>query len=121
MPALDLTKPVQTRDGRPVRILCTDRKGTAYPVVALVGGDRQEVIMVTESGRHFSGEENKSDLVNVPVKIEIPEVWLNVFREADGALCVDAYRSREEADAWADKRVVACIPITVSCNEGDGL
>lgn len=36
-PVLDLTKPVQTRDGRPVRILCTDCPGDSHPIVGIIG------------------------------------------------------------------------------------
>ena len=32
---LDFSRPVQTRNGRPVRILCTDRKNDSFPVVGL--------------------------------------------------------------------------------------
>lgn len=31
--------PVQTRNGKPARIICYDKKGTDYPVVALVDND----------------------------------------------------------------------------------
>lgn len=35
MKAFDPTKPVQTRDGRKARIICTDAKGV-LPIIALV-------------------------------------------------------------------------------------
>ena len=35
---LDINKPVQTRDGQPARILCTDKKGN-LPILALFGED----------------------------------------------------------------------------------
>ena len=35
----DLTKPVQTADGRKARVICTDRDKHEYPVLALIARD----------------------------------------------------------------------------------
>lgn len=68
MTKLDLTKPVQTRDGYPVRILCTDRKSNR-PLVGLVTEDSCEVVCSwPTSGRFYSDEYHPLDLINVPPK-----------------------------------------------------
>ena len=72
---LDLTKPVQTRDGCKVRILCADRKGTAYPIVGLIereGGEGVErVVSWTLTGGVINGNcRCIDDLINVPTKQE---------------------------------------------------
>jgi hypothetical protein len=67
---LDLTKPVQTRGGSPIRIVCTDVKGAEFNIVALIFRDGKEwVINYREHGR-WLGPMNESiyDLVNVPEK-----------------------------------------------------
>ncbi len=63
---LDLTKPVQTRDGRPVRILATDLKGE-YPIAGAVLFDNHEQVHTwTAEGVFVAGvTDDNFDLVNV--------------------------------------------------------
>lgn len=66
---IDFTKPVQTRDGKPVRILCTDMNNPVYPVVGLVNYGREEyVITWTIEGQMLDGSTNFSDLIQVEEK-----------------------------------------------------
>lgn len=75
---LDLNKPVQTRDGRPARILATDAKGR-YPIVALITMEsgREEAVRLTEYGSVFYEEDHHLDLVNVSEK---RVMYINVFK-----------------------------------------
>ena len=69
MPKLDLTKPVQTRDGRPVRILATDLR-SEYPVTGIISHPGyDEVETWTLDGAFVSSDEHPDDLVNVPVEV----------------------------------------------------
>jgi len=63
---LDFTKPVQTKDGRKVRILCTDAPGD-YPVVGLLGNTPYSW---TIDGKYNRGllVHDLRDLVNAPRK-----------------------------------------------------
>jgi hypothetical protein len=72
MKTLDLTKPIQTQDGRSVRIICTDKKGM-LPIVALVDiGPRESVRQYDNAGRlHGVIYRTPQDLVNVPEKHKI--------------------------------------------------
>ena len=55
-------KPVVTRTGRPVRILCWDAKGSD-PIVALIDLDTtSHVIQCNESGIFWDGKESDQDL-----------------------------------------------------------
>lgn len=82
---LDFSKPIQTRDGRPVLVLCTDAviiKGvnTLYSIVALVpryanhaatwrGHEVQKVIEYRPDGlARMDGLPVNYDLVNAPIK-----------------------------------------------------
>lgn len=80
--SVDLTKPVQTRDGRPVRILCTDKKGSDYPIIALVENSpgREVTASFTMGGKLNMNDLGPShnDLVNVPAKV-VSAKWLNVY------------------------------------------
>lgn len=62
VPKIDFTKPVQTRDRRAVRILCTDR-ATDRPVVGLVGN---EVVAWRKDGSYYETGECLLDLVQAP-------------------------------------------------------
>ncbi|HLX53128.1 MAG TPA: hypothetical protein VKR58_04275 [Aquella sp.] len=64
---LDLTKPIQTRDGRKVRILCNNLKGKR-PIAAAIQTDLEEdVVKVCINGKIYgrSGT-HMSDLINIP-------------------------------------------------------
>jgi len=68
-PTIDWNKPVQTRSGRKVRVLCTDLAGD-HPVVAAITYDdgSENVDTWTIAGRyHFSARhESGLDLVQAP-------------------------------------------------------
>lgn len=75
------SKKVVTRDGRSVRIRCTDRKGKGQPIVALVETpDRDEEYVSTfrEDGRwSTSGCASDLDLFFAPEK---HEGWVNIYK-----------------------------------------
>lgn len=68
---ISLDKTYQTRDGRLVRLLCTDSGLVSYPVLGLVtidspGGstEKVELAMWTGDGHfHELGDESDSDLI----------------------------------------------------------
>ena len=63
---LDINKPIRTRDGREVRILCTDATGleNGETIVALVQGVA-EPLMYFASGQYVTGVPyHRNDLVN---------------------------------------------------------
>lgn len=66
---LDLNKPVQTRDGRTVKIDRTDLKND-MPIAGTVTNKdgREFVIQWYSSGRRYMTCESASDLINVPPK-----------------------------------------------------
>lgn len=71
--------PVVTRDGRPVRILCTDCKDNNYPIVALINNSGEEsVCTFTASGKCLGTGivDHCYDLFIVPTK---RQGWVNVF------------------------------------------
>lgn len=83
MADFDPTKPVQTRDGRAARILCTDRESNgAGSIVALVrirkGAERVHTYYAAghlwEDGREADG-----DLVNIPARVS---TFYNTYNDA---------------------------------------
>ena len=77
---LDLTKPVQTRDGRAVRILATDIKSDAPIVAAIQIFKNDEKVYCYKANGNLLGSiyENLLDLVNVP-----ETKWMNVYLDKD--------------------------------------
>lgn len=87
----DLTKPVQTRDGRKARILATDFKCVTRRsiVAAITSVSGEEVLFLRyPDGRISSveGETAGGDLVNVP---EVTTRIANAYRDSSGRMWVD--------------------------------
>lgn len=94
MTTIDLTKPVQTKDGKPARIICTDLKDGAYTLMVLIDfGDREVPRTYTSKGEYFANKPSEDDLVNVP---EEKVTYLNVY-DAPGSLGNGVERTTVEA------------------------
>ena len=97
-------KKVITRDGRGVRIRCTDRRGGDQPIVALVEtstGKSENICAYREDGRWspVGGPlvDSNLDLFFAPEK---HEVWTNVYRRSNKAYDIGfgcTYSSEKEA------------------------
>lgn len=98
---IDLTKPVQTRDGRKARILCTDMVNPHYPVAAVVTfADGIEVArMYTRDGYfgRFVDSLSANDLVNVPPEPQVE------WRKHDRESACDLYKELGDFEV-EDKR-----------------
>ena len=88
------SKKVVTRDGRDVRIICTDFNNPIYPVIGEIKGAEWPTSF-TASGRQDAVCESPIDLFIAPEK---HEGWLNLFKDTLGIIyggCV--YTSKDEA------------------------
>ena len=77
------SRKVVTRDGRNVRIICTDKKGYEYPIVALIENKLEGfegVLYYTKNGEYIANESSMSDLFFAPEK---HEGWINIYRSED--------------------------------------
>ena len=101
-------KPVCTRDGQPVRILCFDYKDNDYSIVGLISyGEYESVATFTEEGkmyRHNFSSDN--DLFMAPVK---HEGWINIY--PDNCTSSQIYPTEEEAKHWANDEAISTIKI----------
>ena len=87
---------VVTRDGREVRIVCTDVKGE-YPIIALIPDKQQELTYrYLINGRQLTYTDSPLDLCFPTTK---REGWVNVYFSVDKDKYVreEIYRSKEEA------------------------
>ena len=77
------TRPIVTRDGRSVRIICTDRISD-YPVVALViYEDSEYLISYTKDGEVYTTLEDDYDLFFAPETKTKRVGWMNVCKYGD--------------------------------------
>ena len=109
---------IVTRDNRPAKIICTDRKfeflNAQYPVMALIKGfdnDSNEISFgFTSDGKKIYGFDDNTDLFFVPEK---KEKWANVYRSPVGVnwLGKDLYDTEKAAKADTSKSRVATVKI----------
>ena len=92
------SRKVVTRDGCPVRILCTDKKSYNEQIVGLImGNNGMEFISTwTQQGKSFFNSDTPNDLFFAPEK---HEGWINVYRNNDSHTYAGAvYDSQEDAE-----------------------
>lgn len=111
---IDWTKPVRTKDGRVVRVLCTDGPGD-YSVIGIIDGECR-CRTWTLDGIELTGNTGPCDLENAPQRIQ-REYWVNVY---DGVETLLWYDTKKNADENGGQRF-ACVKITIDCEEGEGL
>ena len=109
---------IVTRDGRSVRIVCTDRKfefsNAQYPILALVKGfdndSDESSFSFTSDGKETYGYDGNTDLFFAPKK---KEKWVNVYGSPDGRnwLGENLYNTEKAAKADTSKSRVATVKI----------
>ena len=88
---------VVTRDGRKVRIICTDRKGLdVKPIVALITLPNCDEIVKCfwDNGIETAGSEDKNDLFFFPAKYER---WINIYGNSIYYPGTKMYNTEQEA------------------------
>ena len=95
------SRKVVTRDGKPVRILCTDAKGD-YPIVGLIyyHDEREIPENYTENGScYIDNDESSSDLFFDSKQVD---GWVNIYKMPDTdqleASCI--FETKEEAEFY---------------------
>lgn len=110
---------VITRDGRNVRIICTDRRADEEEeddrsIVALVDNRAsEELILCHKDGKHFCNSNSEEDLFFKP---KTNTGWLNLYKDENGRVAIDTVYPIEFEEsakmASADKDYVATCKIT---------
>lgn len=93
-------KPVCTRDGKDVRIICWDWKNpSSISIIALVKEEKdgESIQKYTKDGKYYAdGSECDADLFMKPEK---HEGWINIYREDNGdKFAKYIYETKEEAE-----------------------
>ena len=108
----DPSRRVVTRDGCPVRILCTDKKSYNEQIVGLIMGDNgmEHIFTWTQQGKQYINMDTPNDLFFAPEK---HEGWVNIYHyEKTGDLCCRyVFHSEEEARQKRAKEAIATAKI----------
>ena len=88
---------VVTRDGRNVKIICTNFDSEKYPIIGEIKGYGYPAIYDEEGYAPCSDYDNSTDLFFAPEK---HEGWINLYRNEDGIswLSPNYFASKEEAE-----------------------
>ena len=107
------SRKIVTRDGRNVRILCTNAKGD-YPIVALIAtldGSIEFVCKFKKDGHFLDNDDNNSnlDLFFVPEK---HERWVNLYKEDDNIYAsMDTFKTKKEAETLSCSSCIATVKV----------
>jgi len=115
---ISMDKQYRTKDGQKVRIYAVDHWGE-YPVVgAVLCGTCWVTISWREDG--VCSSTNGSNLTLVEVKPRIQkDMWLNIYGGKQGHTA--AFDCKDDCDRYAAPNRIACVKITIDCEEGEGL
>lgn len=100
------SKKVVTRDGRDVRIICTDSDNSDFPIIGGIKGSMWPDCF-TANGFMIKGDEHPADLFFAPEK---HEGWVNVYRCLDDMMCGSVFATEEDAKCNA-KTAIATVKI----------
>ena len=103
---------VVTRDGREVRIICTDAKNEE-PIIALVYNnirDEENVYTYNKDGYFYNNNDSCLDLFFAPVK---KEGWINIYKNNSrrDRIAGDVFPSEKEAKEGKTIRYITTIKI----------
>ena len=102
---------VVTRDGREVRIVCTDAKNEE-PIIALVYNDNREeenVYTYNRDGYFYKDNDSCLDLFFAPIK---KEGWINIYSEQEYRYPGEnIFNTKEEAIKYKDINYIATVKI----------
>lgn len=100
------SRKVVTKDGRNVKIHCTNCVGP-HPVIAEIEGEKYSYFYDKNGGYHFRPSIN--DLFFAPEK---REGWINLYKDAEGNYVTSqVYERKESAEASSCRTCIATIKI----------
>ena len=115
---IDKNKQYRTRDGREVRIYATDGDDNMPIHGAILNKHGWRVTSWTPDGLSEGVGVEGSDLIEVKPRIQ-REVWLNVY--PNDARLWTLWFTKKQANRHAERGRIACVKITIDCEEGEGL
>ena len=93
---------VVTRDGRSARIICTNRLGDNYPVLALVNNECAEQCCSYTTFGKFDGNKNRECDLDLFFTPEKKSAWINLYKmNSIISPGPRAYDTKEDAESAA--------------------
>lgn len=92
------SRKVVTRDGRDVRIICTDRRDLNFPIVTLIErklGEGEVIYTYTKDGIYCNTCPTTYDLFFAPEK---HEGWINIYEDMGNRKFTGIYDTKAEAE-----------------------
>lgn len=113
---VDIKKPYRVRDGREVRFYADDGR-LGHEIHGAVKTKEGWVPYFWDKSGFVIDESvpHARDLIEMKRRIH-REVWLNIYR----VHIKDAYDTKEDANDGALPSRIACIPVTIDYEEGEG-
>ena len=107
----DPSQKVITKDGKAVRIICTDAK-QEYPIIGLLSLDdkSETTVYYKKNGRWLADNQDYWDLFFAPIK---REGWVNIYNFEENRIGTgDVYLNKEEAiKNIRDKKYIATVKV----------
>lgn len=113
--AIDWTKPVQTINGKKVRVLCIDGPDKLFPVIGIVDNEPLRTYVFNLAGESAYPGLN---LINIPVK---HTVWLNVYKDGFDGNYALLHQSKVKADRASGGSLSRLACVKIEYVEGEGL
>jgi len=118
---ISMDKQYRTRDGREVRIYAVDGgadNDLIHGAVKDVTG--WDLFVWRHTGCYkWDCSESEHDLIEVKPRIQ-RELWMNVYHKCTG-VGHETKESADQAHAVNGEPRLACVKITIDCEEGEGL
>ena len=103
---------VVTRDGHPVRIICTDHDNISYPIVGAIKGYDFPFCFGEDGYVVGSKCNDANDLFFAPEKHE-HEGWINLYRNEDGISWISPNYFKSKKEAEKEGRAYTCSVTTI--------
>ena len=113
---IDKNKQYRTRDGCEVRIYAVDGDDEMPIHGAVLTKHGWKVNSWARDGRWCPNMTDAVDLIEVRPRIK-REVWVNVYPHRMGV----PSQTKAYADAHRGEDAIACVKLTIDCEEGEGL
>ena len=103
----DPSKKVVTRDGRPVKIHCTNYIGAQHIIAQVEGNEYSSAF--SNDGRFIVSDESNCDLFFAPEK---HEGWVNLYKDNDNVYAsMDIFKTKEKAEALSCSSCIATVKV----------
>lgn len=97
---LNPSRKLVTREGHPVRIICTDAEGE-YPIIGLVDGKCTDILIFTNKGKYYQRDE-VCCCYDLFFATEKREGWINIFK--NDSVFPDIYETQDLAKEYGIQR-----------------